>query len=61
MQPNQTVSTTTSLKERGIMKLHRTLGHPQEQVTKETANATESMQAGGWRPCVGHLKAKAHR
>ena len=46
---------------RGVMDMHRLLGHPSEQITRDTAKQLGVKLSGPWTPCVACSKAKAHR
>ena len=47
--------------QRHIIEVHRLLAHPSEHFTRETANATDIIITGEWRPCVECDQSKAHR
>ena len=46
---------------RGVMEAHRLLGHPSEQVTRDTAKQLGVELSGPWTPCAACSKAKARR
>ena len=46
---------------RGVMEMHRLLGHPSEKITRDTAKTLGVELSGPWTPCVACSKAKARR
>ena len=46
---------------RGVMEMHRLLGHPSEQITRETAKQLGVELSGQWTPCEACSMAKARR
>ena len=46
---------------RGVMEMHRLLGHPSEKITRDTAKKLGVELSGPWTPCVACSKAKARR
>ena len=50
-----------ALLSRGVMEMHRLLGHPSEQITRDTAKQLGVQLSGSWTPCVACSKAKARR
>ena len=50
-----------ALPSRGEIEMHRLLGHPSEQITRDTAKKLGVKLSGLWAPCVACSKAKARR
>ena len=50
-----------ALLSRGVMEMHRLLGHPSEQITRATAKKLDVELSGPWTPCVACSKVKARR
>ena len=46
---------------RDIMEFHRLLGHPGEDITRETARTTDVQLTGTWAPCVQCSEARVRR
>ena len=50
-----------ALLSRGVVEMHRLLGHPSEQITRDTAKQLGVELSGPWTPSVACSKAKARR
>ena len=60
-KPKNRALSSRALLSRGVMEMHRLLGHPSERITRDTAKQLGINLSGPWTPCVACSKAKARR
>ena len=59
--PSQGVALAVAAKACNIVKVHRKLAYPSEEITQKTARAMGIATTGQWEFCEAHLQAKANR
>ena len=59
--PTATALAATQRHPRDIMEFHQVLGHPAEQITRDTARMAGVQLSGIWRPCVHCSESRVRR